>query len=212
MSFALISDIHGYAPALEQALAVINEELAISEIFCLGDIIDGAGDDDRCCEIIRQQSIPSVQGNHDDIHGCTLDPEHAAWLHALPDRLLVHGWECYHFSPRLREERIGTAVSAWNSFDDCDFQRCAVGHAHAPGVYVFDPATPLQCTELAWDPAGWCLDPQLRYLAVIPSLAYNKLPRSGPGFAVIDGDHLRFHFLNLPPAPGLGGWLNDLPA
>ena len=66
----------------------------------MGDIVDGAGDGERCCELLRDLGVATVRGNHDrwllegqmrGMEDCaTLDslkPENVAWLRALPRTL-----------------------------------------------------------------------------------------------------------------------------
>lgn len=61
---ALISDIHGNYEALKCVLAKI-DEMNISEIFCLGDVVGYYSQVNECCEILRKRNVQCVMGNHD---------------------------------------------------------------------------------------------------------------------------------------------------
>lgn len=64
MRFALISDIHGNATALEAVLEAIDAE-GIKEIINLGDAIAIGPDPERVLGILVAKRIPSLCGNHE---------------------------------------------------------------------------------------------------------------------------------------------------
>ena len=64
MKRALISDIHGNWEALQAVLADI-QELGISTIYCLGDIIGYGPDPCRCLDTIINKANLTILGNHD---------------------------------------------------------------------------------------------------------------------------------------------------
>jgi len=62
----ILSDIHGFVEPLEQVL----EQLRIArvdEIYCLGDITTGGGQDGKCIDLLRMHRVQSIQGNHDTV-------------------------------------------------------------------------------------------------------------------------------------------------
>ncbi len=61
---AVITDIHGNLPALEAALARI-EELGIESVFCGGDLVGYGLHPNEVCELIAQRDIPTIYGNYD---------------------------------------------------------------------------------------------------------------------------------------------------
>lgn len=71
------SDIHGDAVALQIALEWFQNQ-DLDAILCCGDIMDGPGDANRSCDLLRLAQIPTVRGNHDlwFLRG---------WLRDLPD-------------------------------------------------------------------------------------------------------------------------------
>jgi putative phosphoesterase len=64
MKFGIISDIHGNYEALKAVLAEL-DEMNISEIYCLGDVVGYYSQVNECCDELRSRSIPSLMGNHD---------------------------------------------------------------------------------------------------------------------------------------------------
>jgi putative phosphoesterase len=71
---AVITDIHANLPALEAALARI-EELGIERIYCGGDLVGYGPHPNEVCALIEQRGIPAIYGNYDyaiarDLHDC----------------------------------------------------------------------------------------------------------------------------------------------
>jgi putative phosphoesterase len=61
---AVITDIHGNLPALEAALARI-EELGVEEVYCGGDLVGYGPRPDEVCALIAERGIPTIYGNYD---------------------------------------------------------------------------------------------------------------------------------------------------
>ena len=64
MKIGLISDIHGNYEALNAVLSEL-DELNISEIYCLGDVVGYYSQVNECCNELISRDIPCVMGNHD---------------------------------------------------------------------------------------------------------------------------------------------------
>lgn len=67
MSFervGIIGDIHAEADRLEIALHFLQNE-QVECILCVGDIVDGQGSVDKCCELLQESNVVIVRGNHD---------------------------------------------------------------------------------------------------------------------------------------------------
>lgn len=64
MKIAIISDIHGNYEALKNVLHKI-DEMNISKIYCLGDVVGYYSQVNECCDELRKRNIPSLMGNHD---------------------------------------------------------------------------------------------------------------------------------------------------
>ncbi|HYM55217.1 MAG TPA: metallophosphoesterase family protein [Solirubrobacteraceae bacterium] len=61
---AVITDIHGNLPALQAALARI-EELGIERVFCGGDLVGYGPHPNEVCALIAEREIPTIYGNYD---------------------------------------------------------------------------------------------------------------------------------------------------
>jgi len=71
---AVITDIHGNLPALQAALARI-DELGVQEIYCGGDLVGYGPHPNEVCALIQERAIPTIYGNYDyaigrDEHDC----------------------------------------------------------------------------------------------------------------------------------------------
>jgi predicted phosphodiesterase len=71
---AVITDIHANLPALQAALARI-DELGIERIYCGGDLVGYGPHPNEVCALIAERAIPSIYGNYDyaiarDLHDC----------------------------------------------------------------------------------------------------------------------------------------------
>ncbi len=64
MKIAIISDIHGNYEALKKVLYFL-DNLQISEIFCLGDVVGYYSQVNDCCDELRKRNVKCVMGNHD---------------------------------------------------------------------------------------------------------------------------------------------------
>jgi putative phosphoesterase len=65
---AVITDIHGNLPALEAALARI-EELGIDAVYCGGDLVGYGPWPNEVCRLIAERRIPTIYGNYDHAIG-----------------------------------------------------------------------------------------------------------------------------------------------
>ena len=201
MAIAFIGDIHGYAPALRMALERCRTE-NITKIVGLGDYVDGYDGDEECVELIKKHFSHSVRGNHDEFHEVALKSDTEAWLRALPEEIEVDSWLVKHDSPRkqCKDGYVRSSMDAWNCFDDCDFQRCVVGHSHQPMLYRYANEGQFDSEAVDATGDGHVLGAGYRYLLVNPSLAYNRTGTQSPGFAIFDSDtrRVRFVYLDLP--------------
>lgn len=64
MNLGLIADIHADIRALEATLGRL-DDLAISRIYCAGDLVGYGSEPDAVATLLRDRGIPCVSGNHD---------------------------------------------------------------------------------------------------------------------------------------------------
>jgi predicted phosphodiesterase len=60
----IIGDIHAEDALLSSSLLFL-ENQSVQVILCVGDIVDGMGDVNACCELLYQHNVMVVRGNHD---------------------------------------------------------------------------------------------------------------------------------------------------
>ena len=60
----LLGDIHAEDERLEAAMSLFARERA-DAVLSVGDIVDGPGDVDRCCDLLQEHLALVVRGNHD---------------------------------------------------------------------------------------------------------------------------------------------------
>jgi len=92
--FGVLGDVHTEDEALSVALEALGS-LDLDAILCVGDLLDGHGDADRTCALLRDAGVLAVAGNHDrwflsgsqlgwDTDTTELHDAHRAWLASLP--------------------------------------------------------------------------------------------------------------------------------
>lgn len=170
----VIGDVHAEDALLEAALDRL-ERVGASAILCCGDLSDGQGDLDRCCELLVQARVLTVRGNHDRWlvadtmrtlpHVQTrgeLRPATIAFLESLPPTraftcplgrvLLCHGLGEDDMTS-VREDDEGYALDMNLALQDLlASPRVDVvvnGHTHQPLVRAFDGLTILNAGTLA---------------------------------------------------------------
>ena len=62
--FAVIGDVHAEDTMLAAALEHLRGA-GIERVLAVGDVVDGAGDPNRCCRLLRDHAVITVRGNHD---------------------------------------------------------------------------------------------------------------------------------------------------
>ena len=64
MRVAVITDIHANLPALQAALAAI-DELGVDALYCGGDLVGYGPHPNEVCALIEERAIPTIYGNYD---------------------------------------------------------------------------------------------------------------------------------------------------
>jgi len=147
---AVISDIHANLPALEAALAAI-DEVDAEEIWCLGDTLGYGAEPDECADLVRERCAIGLVGNHDLAVLGALDisafseaaAEAVAWTRKnVAERTLAHlrelepagareGVGLFHASPRDPIwEYVLSAEQAGACFDAQETRLALIGHSH----------------------------------------------------------------------------------
>jgi putative phosphoesterase len=83
MRVGILSDVHGDYDTLNNTLERLHTHHHISAVLCAGDLAGRGPAQNRVVEAIRQHSIVTVRGNHDEwFYG--LSPENTSYLKNLP--------------------------------------------------------------------------------------------------------------------------------
>lgn len=64
MNIGILSDIHGDFLTLEKAIALFDAH-SVDAVVCVGDLVDGAGQEQAVVALLQEHDIPCVLGNHD---------------------------------------------------------------------------------------------------------------------------------------------------
>lgn len=92
--FGVLGDVHTEDEALAIALETLGG-LELDAVLAVGDLLDGHGDPDRTCALLRDARVVAVTGNHDrwfltgsqlgwDTDTTELHDAHRDWLASLP--------------------------------------------------------------------------------------------------------------------------------
>jgi diadenosine tetraphosphatase ApaH/serine/threonine PP2A family protein phosphatase len=160
LKYAIISDIHANLEALQAVLSRI-ETLGVDLTVCLGDVVGYNANPDDCINLVRQNNIPTICGNHDAV-ACGLEEPwgfnpvalsaaiwtrenlseaNLEWLRNLPDAQKFNDFLAVHGSPTSRN----TYLFTWEDIlphipyveeKGCDV--CFFGHTHSPGIFSTD--------------------------------------------------------------------------
>lgn len=163
--FGAIGDVHTEDTLLAAAIAHLRR-LGVDAILAVGDIVDGEGDVDRCCALLRDGGVVAVRGNHERwaLEGSMRELPHATlarelqqdtlqFLRTLPptrrlqtvlgDLLLCHGVGTDDMV-RLLPEDEGYALSnndALSRVLSSGVELMVCGHTHRPMVRTIQGLT-----------------------------------------------------------------------
>ena len=185
---ALISDIHGHYAGLLATLADA-QAAGCDRILCLGDLVDGGPGDEEVVRLIRDNSIPTVRGNHDETNSLTLAGDVRAFLEEMPEEIREGDILYTHISPRRKKAKILDMYEAWNVFGETDARMVFVGHAHIPLLFGEWSGHACQAAEYALaSNAPLVLDPQDRYIVCVGAVGYSRDGIAKPRYAVYDAE------------------------
>ena len=217
MRYAVISDIHANATALQ---AVLGDALAqgTRRVICLGDVVGYGPQPQETLDLIRRTAAVTLAGNHDDAvsgrqdaedftdlaadavkrHRKALSAADLAWLRNLPYEcefdvaVAAHG----DFTDSPRFNYVESEADAAANFQATDAQLLFVGHTHVPAVFL----TGHSGRTYRIDAQDFCLEDGKRYLVNPGSVGY---PREVDGtcqssYAIYDSEARTVCFRHLP--------------
>jgi putative phosphoesterase len=155
MLIAIISDIHGNLPALEEVIKRI-DELKADVVYCLGDTVGYGPFPNECVQIVQKRCKVTLKGNHDsgltgetpldDFNsyglsaiqwtGTVITKPNLAFLKALPFTSKRDDLVLAHASPQNPESwtYVLTMRAARENFGVFKARLCFIGHTHVPVV------------------------------------------------------------------------------
>lgn len=166
MKLLVISDIHGNKEALDAVL-----DIPCDEIICLGDLVDYGPSPHDCINLVQQNNIPTVKGNHDNAVasgfdcGCGYEYKHLSiatrkytwseldkgdinFLKQLPCNMVkeTDNLTLYfaHGSPRSMFDYIKPKTPDQNIREmiiNVDAEFIFIGHSHIPFIRNIDGVT-----------------------------------------------------------------------
>lgn len=164
MKYAIISDIHANADALDKVLKKCRE-LEVDKYICLGDIVGYNAEPQQCLKIIRDLNpLGVVKGNHDEYASnndetmegfnphakqavlwtkSQLNEEERNWLAQLPMRLTIKNTNITIVHATLDSpESWGYIFDTHHAADNFSYQftqLCFCGHSHVPIAFCKKP-------------------------------------------------------------------------
>jgi diadenosine tetraphosphatase ApaH/serine/threonine PP2A family protein phosphatase len=155
MLIAIISDVHGNLPALEEVLKS-TAELKADVVYCLGDTVGYGPFPNECVELVKKQCAVILKGNHDSgLVGDTpltdfnhyglsaiqwtrtaVKKENLEFLRGLPSMTEKDGLTLAHSSPLNPDAwtYVLTMRSAQENFTAYTTRLCFIGHTHVPVI------------------------------------------------------------------------------
>lgn len=195
MKYAILSDIHANAEALDRALADAAQNGA-ARIVCLGDVVGYGPLPSETVARLRATAAVILAGNHDDAvsgrgsaesfnglaadavtrHREILSSADLAWLKSLPYTCELDGAIAAHgdFVDPPKFYYVDDAEGAAANFAATDAQLMFVGHTHVPALAVVGDSGTVHLTG----PQDFTLEPNKRYLVNPGSVGY---PREANG-------------------------------
>jgi predicted phosphodiesterase len=169
MRVAVVADIHGNLAALQSVMDDFNQ---VDEVWCLGDIVGYGPDPNKCIELLRQNKLHCITGNHDwaaagRVQVVDFNPDAAAacqwtaahltdenrtFLEGLPQILRWREYTLVHGSLRYPIwEYLTRPKDAANTFREMRTRYCLVGHTHVP--VIFEEGAEVACEEQTYGQA-----------------------------------------------------------
>lgn len=159
MRYAIISDIHGNAEALQAVLNDIKNR-SIDSIVCLGDIVGYYPDPESCVEMVRNNAALCVAGNHDYAAIGRIDTQNFTYyafaamewtkqniserakefLRSLPLTIEKDNMFFTHSSPSNPQDWSyvfpDSEEAVFEAFNSLVFQLNFIGHTHWPSIMI----------------------------------------------------------------------------
>lgn len=174
MRTALVTDIHGNLGGFRAVLDDIDGQ-RVDRILCLGDVVDGGGEDSAVIKLLRDAATPCIGGNHDANNDLRLSDDETRWLAELPPLIEEGGIVFAHARPTGEMRYVRNGPDAWNAFESRAFRVAFVGHTHVPAIWRHDGGRGCEARlcEFAWK-KPFPFDQGERYIVCVGAVAYSR--------------------------------------
>jgi len=160
MRILVLSDIHANATALEATLTAANGRW--DTVVCLGDVVCYGPDPSEVTAKVRELGATTIRGNHDKaVAGISptddfnpvakaavnwtqqiLEPDHLAWLKALPPGPYeTNGTVLVHGAFQDEDEYVFTPEQAMEGLLDSSAPVTFFGHTHHQGGFSYQDSS-----------------------------------------------------------------------
>lgn len=170
----VIGDVHAQETLLRIAIEHLSAR-GVTQLVATGDIVDGRGSVDACCELLQAHCVTAVRGNHE------------RWLLAEEMRDLIDATKTSEISPRTRQYLAGLPPTT-----ELPTNRGLALLCHGLGANDMAAVRP--------DDFGYALETnddlqQLlrkgRYRWIINGHSHRRMVRAFPGLTVINAGTLK---------------------
>lgn len=220
MRILVLSDLHSNATALDAVLSAAKGHWDLS--VCLGDVVGYGPDPNEVTARLLEMGTQTIRGNHDKaVTGlmitddfnpiakaavewtrAQLEPEHLAWLSALPHGpLATDGVVLVHGALQDEDEYVFTPAQALDGLLDSTAEVTFFGHTHHQGGFSYQDSQ-LEVLQIRPRPsesfAALRIEQPRRYLLNPGSIGQ---PRDGDpraAFAIADLEHQTVEFWRVP--------------
>ncbi len=222
MKYALISDLHANAAALQIVLARCRE-LRVDKIINLGDTVGYGSRPNECCEMLMAHDVTSIAGNHDLAACGVFEPVYfkpearrrmlwtravlakgsRRYLESLPETLVIdHAFVIVHGSLKSYSQYLLTEKAIQQSFallkkNYPEYKVCFFGHTHKAGAHELNAAGLRSVEALQFK-----LNAESLYLINPGTIGYPRYADSPLSFAVYDSDNKTVRIIRLEEQGG----------
>ncbi len=222
MKYALFSDIHANAAALQSTLDRCRA-LCVDKIINLGDVVGYGSRPNECCEMLRAHEVISIAGNH-DLAACgvfepvyfqpearrrmlwtraVLSAGSRRYLESLPETLVIdNAFVVVHGSLKSYSQYLLTEEAIHQSFallkkNYPGLQACFFGHTHKAAAHELngEGLHNFEAVEMK-------LNAESLYLINPGSIGYPRYADSPLSFAVYDSSGKTVRFIRLDEEDG----------
>jgi len=217
MKYAIISDIHANAQALQMVIKMCHAQ-RVDKIVNLGDTVGYGSRPNECCEMLRAHDIVSIAGNH-DLAACgvfepvyfkfqarhrmlwtraVLNANSRRYLESLPEAFVIdNAFVIVHGSLKSYSQYLLTEKAIQQSFallkkNYPEFNICFFGHTHKAVAHELN-AEDLRSLETL----QFKLNAESLYLINPGSIGYPRYKDSPLSFAVYDSDNKTIRLVRL---------------